>query len=107
MGEIGVELTIYTLVIIIEMLIINRLIKRIKILEGFIPICAKCKKIKKQMEWQSIEDYITEHSLVKFTHSLCPQCCRELYPEFAEKLLSDNSHDTQGVEIKKNYASVP
>lgn len=104
MGEIGIELTIYMLVIIIEVLIINRLIKRIKILEGFIPICANCKNIREEMKWQPIEDYITKHSLAKFTHSLCPQCCRKLYPEFAEKLLSNNFHDTQESGFKKNCA---
>ena len=89
MGEVFMEMTIYILVVCIEILIINAFRKRIKILEGFIPICANCKKIREQMQWRSIEEYITEHSLAQFTHSLCPQCCRELYPEFAGKLLSD------------------
>ncbi|HBD95847.1 MAG: hypothetical protein A2015_04585 [Spirochaetes bacterium GWF1_31_7] len=62
----------------------------IKTLEGLIPICANCKKIKDDDGyWHSVEEYMTEHSDVKFTHGLCNDCIKKLYPEFAEEILSE------------------
>ena len=58
--------------------------QRIRILEGFIPICANCKKIRHEQNWNQIEQYISDHSLVTFTHSICPDCMKELYPELCD-----------------------
>jgi DNA-binding response OmpR family regulator len=56
---------------------------KVKTLKGLLPICASCKKIRNdQGYWQRVEVYIEEHSLVEFTHGLCPDCAKELYPEF-------------------------
>ena len=55
----------------------------IKTLSGLIPICANCKKIRKDSGyWQQMEAYISDHSEAKFSHGICPDCARELYPEF-------------------------
>lgn len=52
----------------------------------FIPICASCKKIKKEEDkWEDIEHYINELSDVEFTHTVCPKCQRKLYPDQFEK----------------------
>jgi hypothetical protein len=57
--------------------------RRIKVLEGLMPICAHCKSIRNdQGYWNRVEDYICEHSEGEFTHTLCPDCVRELYPDF-------------------------
>ncbi len=85
-GEIVTETLAYVLVIALEFAIINKLRKRIRILEGFIPICANCKKIRDQKEWKAVEQYIQEYSLAQFSHSLCPQCLQDLYPDVAKKL---------------------
>lgn len=46
-----------------------------------IPICAKCKKVRTdQGYWQILEAFIREHSEADFTHGLCPDCARQLYP---------------------------
>lgn len=48
---------------------------RVKQLEGIIPICMYCKKIKDDQEiWQQLEKYITQHSEAMFSHSACPEC---------------------------------
>ena len=53
----------------------------IKTLSGMLPICANCKKIRDdQGYYQQIEHYITEHSEAEFTHGICPDCAKELYP---------------------------
>ena len=55
---------------------------RIKTLRGLLPICASCKKIRDdQGYWNQIEKYIGEHSEADFTHSICPECAKKLYPE--------------------------
>ncbi len=66
---------------------------RIKKLEGILPICSKCKKIRledadprKIDGWVGLEEYVEDRSEVKFTHSICPQCLEKLYPDLAKKL---------------------
>jgi hypothetical protein len=56
-----------------------RLLKRIKYLEGFLPICGHCKRIRADGEWKPIEDYISSHSAAKFSHGLCPECLEKHY----------------------------
>jgi DNA-binding NtrC family response regulator len=51
-------------------------------LEGLLPICAKCKKIRDDKGyWQRIENYIAAHSRAVFTHGICPECAHVLFPE--------------------------
>ena len=48
---------------------------QIKRLEGIIPICAYCKKIRDdQQSWNQLEEYISNHSEAKFSHGICPDC---------------------------------
>ncbi len=52
----------------------------VKILKGFLPICASCKKIRNDGGyWDQIESYIQKHSEAEFSHSMCPDCSDELY----------------------------
>ena len=52
----------------------------LKVLRGFLPICSKCKKIRDdEGYWHSVEEYISEHSDVQFSHGLCKTCADELY----------------------------
>lgn len=58
----------------------------IKTLKGFIPICANCKKIRDDDGfWEQIEEYLGERSEAVFSHSLCPDCTKKLYPDFQTK----------------------
>lgn len=57
-------------------------LSKVKTLSGLLPICSHCKKIRNDGGyWQSVEEYIRNHSDTEFTHSLCPDCARELYPD--------------------------
>ncbi len=59
---------------------------KVKILSGFIPICASCKKIRDdEGYWTQIEQYIRDHSEADFSHGICPDCMAKLYPEMADK----------------------
>jgi hypothetical protein len=53
---------------------------RVKVLEGLLPICVSCKKIRDdENTWQPFEVYIGERSDAKFTHGVCPECAKKLY----------------------------
>lgn len=57
-----------------------------KTLSGLIPICSSCKKIRDDRGyWNQLEVYINEHSDAEFSHSLCPDCAKKLYPRYFEK----------------------
>lgn len=58
-------------------------LKQVKTLSGLLPICASCKKIRDdQGYWNQIESYIQTHSDAAFSHSICPDCAKSLYPDF-------------------------
>lgn len=60
----------------------------IKTLRGLLPICAKCKNIRdEEGVWNRIEKYFSQHFDAGFTHSYCPDCIRELYPDVADDVL--------------------
>lgn len=55
---------------------------QVKTLEGLLPICAHCKRIRDdQNNWQPVESYISQRSGAKFSHGVCPDCLREHYRE--------------------------
>ncbi len=92
-GEVIFELLIYFIVISSSFYYFRTKIeKEIKILEGFIPICANCKKIRQDIDWKTLEEYISANSLAEFSHSICPNCIRKLYPEHADAILKKISH---------------
>lgn len=63
-------------------IVLQTALSEVKTLRGFIPICAKCKKIRDDKGfWNQIESYISEHSKAEFSHNICPDCVKKLYPE--------------------------
>lgn len=61
---------------------LTKAMEEIKVLKGLLPICASCKSIKNdEGYWQRMESYIQEHSLAKFTHTVCCDCAEKLYGE--------------------------
>ena len=57
-------------------------LEKVKLLSGFIPICASCKKIRDDKGyWNQLETYIRDHSEAEFSHGICPDCARKLYPD--------------------------
>lgn len=61
---------------------LQKALAEIKQLSGMLPICSSCKKIRDdEGYWEQIENYITEHSEIEFSHSLCPECAKKLYPD--------------------------
>lgn len=62
---------------------LHRALEQIKTLQGILPICSFCKKIRNdQGYWDQLEVYVSEHSDAQFSHGLCPECLKEHYPDF-------------------------
>ena len=74
---------------------LQQALAEVKKLSGLLPICSACKKIRDDAGyWTSVEHYIAEHSEAQFTHSLCPDCLRKLYPEYADQVLAQLQKST-------------
>ena len=55
---------------------------RVKVLSGLLPICSSCKKIRDDRGyWNQIESFVRKHSEAEFSHGICPDCAKKLYPE--------------------------
>jgi tetratricopeptide (TPR) repeat protein len=69
-------------------------LESIRTLRELLPICARCKKIRNdEGYWEQIDAYISQHSDTVFSHGLCPDCLRELYPN-----LPSSETETEGGE---------
>ena len=56
---------------------------KIRLLGGMLPICASCKKIRDDKGyWQQLESFIRDRSNAVFSHGMCSDCAKKLYPEF-------------------------
>ncbi len=61
----------------------------VKTLKGLIPICSSCKNVRNdEGYWDQIEKYIRDRSDADFSHCICPDCMKKLYPEYAKELES-------------------
>lgn len=64
---------------------LNLAIEQIKTLQGLIPICMYCKKIRSDKDyWEQIDSYIAAHSEVKFSHGICPDCYKKIVEPMLE-----------------------
>jgi hypothetical protein len=78
---------------ILQGMLVRKLVernRRVLALEGLLPICASCKRIREtdklgKETWVHIEQFISKSTAADFTHSICPECTRMLYPDFARK----------------------
>ncbi|MDZ7698130.1 MAG: response regulator transcription factor [Deltaproteobacteria bacterium] len=69
---------------------LHRALDHIRTLQGILPICASCKKIRDDNGyWEQVESYITKHSEVRFSHSVCPACAKKLYPEYYDDMFPE------------------
>lgn len=55
---------------------------KVRTLSGLLPVCASCKRIRNEGgEWEVMESYLGRKSEAEFSHGICPECTRQLYPE--------------------------
>jgi CheY-like chemotaxis protein len=58
---------------------------RIKTLEGILPICSYCNKIRDENGiWKQLETYISNHSSAEFSHGICPTCIQRYHPDLED-----------------------
>lgn len=61
---------------------LKKTLSEVKTLRGFLPICSHCKKIRDDKGyWNQIESYIRDRSDAEFSHGICPECAKKLYPD--------------------------
>lgn len=64
----------------------RQLERQIKQLEGILPVCMFCKRIRDEHQtWQPLENYIVQHSEAGVSHGLCPECAQEHYGEYFDR----------------------
>jgi uncharacterized Zn finger protein (UPF0148 family) len=62
---------------------LKQALSEVERLEGMLPICSYCRKIRNDKGyWQMVEKYFADHSGLRFSHSICPDCAKEQFPEF-------------------------
>lgn len=60
-------------------------LKEVRTLKGIVPICASCKNVRDdQGYWNRVETYLNEHTEAEFSHAVCPDCMKRLYPQFKD-----------------------
>ncbi|MGI6227984.1 MAG: hypothetical protein ACOYJ1_17250, partial [Peptococcales bacterium] len=64
-------------------------ISNITQIQGMVSICANCKNLLDRDHWKRLEKYIEDNTGAMATHTICPECIRSLYPQYAEKVLND------------------
>jgi DNA-binding response OmpR family regulator len=65
---------------------LRQALDEIQLLRGILPICSSCKKIRNEDGyWEQIETYIRDRSEVDFSHGICIDCARKLYPEIMNR----------------------
>jgi len=74
---------------------LQKTLSEVKTLRGFLPICSNCKKIRDDKGyWNQIESYIRDRSDAEFSHGICPECAKKLYPDM--DIYDDNGEATEG-----------
>jgi tetratricopeptide (TPR) repeat protein len=69
---------------------LEQALDQVQTLSCLIPICANCKNIRDdEGYWERLETYLLKRSDAQFTHSICPNCVRELYPDYADEINPD------------------
>lgn len=72
-------------------------LEEVKVLRGYLPICASCKKIRNdEGYWQQVEDYLTQNTDAHFTHGICSECKSNLYPGVFDGTDDQGDINTQG-----------
>jgi GAF domain-containing protein len=57
-------------------------LSRVRVLEGFIPICAYCRRVRDDGDyWQQVEEYLEQRTASQFTHGICPGCAATHFPD--------------------------
>lgn len=103
-----IELSLLTILAFIMLYITNRVIKKLKHLEGLLPVCSYCKRMRTpNQSWVSFEQFISERSDATFSHGICPECSHEHFREFSGPLSrTAGGQDAQASESEISRSSL-
>lgn len=63
---------------------IVRLNERVRTLEGILPICAYCRRMRREDGgYEGLEEYVSEHTPARFSHGICPDCTKKHFPDLS------------------------
>ena len=80
--NLGICVAVTIVVLILVNLSVSAYQKRIETLRGIVPICSYCKQIRDDKGyWNRVEAYVAKHTEARFSHSICPACMEQHYPE--------------------------
>jgi len=66
---------------------LQKALRQVKALTGMLPICSSCKNIRDDRgDWKQIERFFSENSEVEFSHAICPECAKALYPTLYDRM---------------------
>ena len=69
---------------------LRKALDEVKSLSGLLPMCSSCKKIRDdQGYWNQLETYLKIHSDAELSHGICPECAKNMYPEYYDVLDDD------------------
>ena len=73
------ESVVIALLGVVIILLTHAILQRLNYLEGILPVCSFCNKIRSNESWIPIEEYISQHSEADFSHGVCPECAEANY----------------------------
>ena len=79
--ESAMETVVVLMVWLVVHVVTKKLLARLYHLEGFLKICAWCRKVAREDEWLSMEMFFERGFSVKTSHGMCPDCARKMMPE--------------------------
>lgn len=103
--NIGICIFITAIVILLVKLSVDAYQSRIETLRGIVPICSYCKQIRDDKGyWNKVEAYVAKHTEAKFSHSICPSCMEQHYPEEYKAIKNKKSKESDEF-LKKHLSS--
>ncbi len=91
LANLGVCIAVTLVVLALINAAVSAYQKRIETLRGIVPICSYCKQIRDDKGyWNKVEEYVSQHTDAKFSHSICPACLQEHFPREYEAIQEKN-----------------
>ncbi len=79
------------LVIALEVALIQKLRREIRLLQGVLSVCVECRRVHVAGHWESLTGYLADDSLVRLPNSICPECLKRSYPNLAVEVKEETT----------------
>ena len=100
--QVGVRIVELQTILATRVAELEEALVRVRQLRGLLPICSYCKKIRDdQNYWQQVEQYVTTHSEVQFSHGICPDCYRKVVEPQLDQALRGQAEVKEPVKKRR------